>query len=83
MKENIFRNVLTRDKTRRNAGERERMGGRERERVKGSKRDRRKTEGSIKKKNETSEKHSHTVLSSRWLYILVLCISFRVLASCG
>lgn len=42
----------------------------------------RKIEGSIKK-NETSEKHSHTVLSSRWLYILVLCISFRVLASYG
>lgn len=41
-RETYFGTRFTRDKTRRNAGERERMGGRERERVKGSKRDGRK-----------------------------------------
>jgi len=74
--------ALTRDETRQNAEERERMGGRERERVKENKRERRKKDRGEYKRMKP-QRNTHTVLSSRWLYILVLCISFRVLASCG
>jgi len=40
-----------------------------------SEREREKDRGEYKRMKP--QRNTHTVLSSRWLYILVLCISFR------
>lgn len=69
MEENIFWDALTRDKTRRNAEERERMGGRERERVKGSKRDRRKKDrGEYKRMKPQRNTHTQCLVVGGYTY---------------
>lgn len=67
MEENIFRDALTRDKTRRNVEEIERMGGRERERESEREQDRRKR-GEYKRMKPQRNTHTQCLVVGGYTY---------------